>query len=74
MCYYSYFNPKTSVCMKPLNPIENCLFYIDEQFCLNCDFGYSIDKKNGQCKKNSIPNCRTQVGDQCMVSFVFILK
>ena len=70
MCYYSYFNPKTNTCTAPRRQIENCLFYLDEEICLNCDFGYSINLQTGQCEKNSIPNCRTQIDDICMVIFV----
>ena len=67
-CYNSYFNPKINKCTVPLTKIENCLFYLDEEYCINCELGYHMDRQQKKCIKNEIENCKNEFEGKCMVT------
>jgi hypothetical protein len=71
-CYNSYFNPKVNKCTIPLQKLENCLFYLDEEYCINCELGYRMDLRQRQCIKNTVPNCKTEFEGECKVKRIFI--
>ena len=69
VCYYGYTN-ETGGCTYPVNKIENCFSYVDENNCMYCEAGYQLmDKK---CVKNTIKNCMIptpMMEDECSVCY-----
>jgi hypothetical protein len=73
-CYNSYFNPKTNLCTVPMKKVENCLFYLDEEYCLNCELGYQMNMKQRKCVKNSVKNCKNEIKGKCQVKSSLLLS
>lgn len=67
-CYSSYFDLAANKCVAPRESLEHCLFYLNEEFCLGCDFGFHLDLDSGRCRPNSTANCKNEFQGMCMVT------
>ena len=56
-CYHGYL--KNGECFQPKTHIKNCLTYLNDISCANCEFGYYLDMKSFDCKKIKIKDCAT---------------
>ena len=67
-CFYSYFSFELKQCKQPRSKINNCLFYLDEEYCLDCESGFRLDILSGKCKPIEMENCKSHMNGRCFVS------